>query len=399
MFLDDLSKKRLIKMGVSLFISYLSVAMALPVISVYVCHDLGYAHRFGGLAVGISFFSTILSRKYAGFFSDTVSPKKCTMRGLFLYISSAAICLVSALAIFPANIAYIILIVGRLILGFGESMVMVGLTSWHFAVIGPKHSGKILSVAGMAMYGAFALGGPLGLAVYSKFDFKILMGLSIILPFIGGLFLFNLADHRNKERLHKNQSFFKIIHKIWKQGMVVSLQGVGFAVLGAFVLLYFKSKGWPFAGMGLSLFGIGFVLSRIFWGSIPDRFGGINITCFSLVVELIGQLLLWMGSNLPLALIGSFFTGLGCSMIFPAMGVEAIKRVHSEYRATAFGGFAAFQDLSYAVSAPIAGVLVDFFDYSIVFLMGAMAAALGILFILSIYWEEKVENKFLGQRG
>lgn len=380
--LDSLSKKRLINMGVSLFIAYLAVAMALPVVSVYVCHNLGYSNWLGGLAVGISFLSTIFSRKYAGTFSDLKSPKKCTMLGVFLYMLAAAVCLLSTMTILPVRLSYAILIIGRLILGFGESMTMVGLTGWHFSLVGPQHSGKILSIVGMAMYGAFVVGGPLGLGIYEKYGFGILMCISFLLPLIGGLLLIKTPNIQPKTATKNKKSFISILNKIWKQGMVVGLQGVGFAVLGAFILLYFKDKGWSYSGYGLSLFGTGFVLSRIMFGNIPDRFGGVWLSFISLAVELSGQVLLWLSPNAFIALTGALLTGLGCSMIFPAMGVEVIKRVPGEYRATAFGGFAAFQDLSYAFSAPLAGALVDFFDYSIVFLLGAVSAAIGIIFVI-----------------
>jgi hypothetical protein len=53
---------RLAWMTMWLFLSYLTVAMALPVVPVYVAHDLGLGNVFGGLAVGIAFVSTILTR-------------------------------------------------------------------------------------------------------------------------------------------------------------------------------------------------------------------------------------------------------------------------------------------------------------------------------------------------
>ncbi len=74
-------KQSLTKLGVALFITYLSVAMALPVVSVFVNEMLKLPNWLGGGAVGISFVATILSRKYAGDFADGKSSKKCFLLG------------------------------------------------------------------------------------------------------------------------------------------------------------------------------------------------------------------------------------------------------------------------------------------------------------------------------
>jgi MFS family permease len=59
--------------------------------------------------------------------------------------------------------------------------------------------------------------------------------------------------------------------------------------------------------------------------------------------------------------------------------VYSIRRVNPEQRGTAIGGFAMFQDIAYAFSAPIAGVFADKFGYSSTFLFGFIAGVVGII--------------------
>ncbi|SFM15249.1 arabinose transporter [Pelosinus propionicus] len=377
-------KQSLSKLGIAIFLTYLSVAMALPVIPVFVKEVLNLPNWLGGFAVGVSFIATILSRKYAGDFADTKSSKKCFMIGFFFYMVAALVCMAASIAGLSASISFAILIVGRLLLGIGESMTTVGIPSWHFLYLGPVHSGKILAVLGMAMYGAFALGGPVGLTLYRSFGFDSVMLASSIVPIIGVIMFITSPEVAPHKAIAVKKSFLKLLRSIWKQGMAVTLQGIGFAVLGAFISLYFKDQGWPYAGIGLSLFGIGFVISRILFGTLPDKIGGVKVALVSLMVETAGQGLLWLAPHYSLALLGALLTGLGCSMIYPAMGVEVIKRISPEQRGAAFGGFAMFQDVAYAFSAPIGGVIADKFSYSSTFLFGFIAAVGGIIIVRSM---------------
>jgi MFS family permease len=372
----DRAYRRVVVLTAALFVSYLGVAMPLPATPIYVVHGLGLDNALGGLAVGAAFLSTIVTRGYAGGRADRLGGKPCMQRGLVAYAAASLICLVAGWPGWPTPIAYGLLLIGRLLLGFGESLTMVGTLSWGFGLMGAGRSGAVMSLAGMAMYGAFAAGGPLGLALLNALGFAGLMAVCAALPLLG-----LIAAHRLPAAAPHGGSrepFWRIIGRIWRAGAAVGLQGVGFAALGAFFSLYFLSRGWPWAGLGLTCFGVGFVVVRLACGHLPDRIGGAPVAVVSLIVEACGQYLLWLAPGPGAALAGALLTGLGCSMVYPAMGVEVVKRTPPHLRGTAIGGFAAFQDLAYAVTGPLIGLLADRAGYSPVFLIGGLAATFGL---------------------
>lgn len=372
----DRGYRRVVAISGTLFLSYLAIAMPLPAVPVYVVHQLGLNSAWAGLAVGIAFLSTILTRGYAGSFADRLGGKPCMLRGLLIYAAASLICLASAWEALPMPARYTVLILGRLLVGLGESLTLVGMISWGIGLMGPTRAGRVLALVGMCLYGAFAVGGPLGLGLLSHFGFGGLMGLCFALPllgFVAARMFPAVAPHAGKR-----ESFWRILGRIWRPGATVGLQGVGFAAIATFLSLYFLSRGWPHAGLGLTSFGVGFVAVRLLCGHLPDRIGGTPVAIVSLIVEACGQYLLWLAPHPLLALLGALLTGLGCSMVYPSMGVEVVKLVPAQLRATAVGGFAAFQDLAYGATGPIAGLLADHTGYAPVFLVGGIAATLGL---------------------
>ena len=262
------------------------------------------------------------------------------MRGLLLYAAASAICLVAGATGDPAW-AFALLIAGRLVLGLGESMAIVGMLSWNIALLGPQRSGTVFSLVGASLYGAFALGGPLGLLCFGQFGFTGLMLLCSPLPLLGWLMVCRMPAVVPASA-RPGVSFLRVLGSIWRQGAIVGFQGVGFAAIGAFISLYFTSRGWQHAGLALTCFGIGFVLVRLFFGHFPDRLGGMRVAAVSLGVAAGGQLALWLAPSAEIALAGAFLTGTGCSLVYPSMGVEVIRKVQPELRGTAVGGFAIF---------------------------------------------------------
>jgi MFS family permease len=366
----------------ALFLSYLCVAMSLPVTSVYVTLQLGFGNALAGLAVGAAFAATIATRGMAGRISDHRGGKYCMIRGLCVYTIAGLVCLAASWRGFSPLAAYGVFIVGRLLMGVGESMTLVGLIAWTLGVAGPQRSGRVIALVGVGLFGAFAVGGPVGLALFDRVGLAGVMGACALVPLVGlamALPVAAVAPHAGER-----PPFWSIIGKIWEPGLVVGLQGVGFAAIGAFMPLLFLHRGWPHAGLGLTCFGGAFVLVRILFGHLPDRIGGIAVALVSMAVEAAGQYLLWTASGPAVALAGAFLTGLGCSMIFPAMGVEVIRRIPSHLRGTAMGGFAAFQDLAYGVTGPVTGLLADRFGYSVVFLIGGLAASFGFALVVAI---------------
>jgi MFS family permease len=363
----------------ALFCGYLCVGLPLPVIPLFVHDRLGFSNLIVGLVVGIQFLATVLTRGYAGRLTDHYGGKRSALQGATVCALGGLLYMVAATPGLSPAISLAIIVVGRLTAGFGESQFVTGFVSWSIAAVGPQRAGVSMSWSGIAMFAALAIGAPIGMALYESYGLQAAMIACIVAPLVSAAIAFRETPYISPSG--PRLPFYRVVGQIWREGLGLMLQGVGLAGLTAFASLYFAARGWGHAGLVMTAFGIGFIFVRLVLGHLPDKIGGYRVARWSLAIEAIGQLLIWSASHELAALGGALVTGCGCALIFPALGVEALKRVLPANRGSAMGAFVAFLDIAYGVAGPAAGLVAGLFGYASVYLLGAATAVLGAVLV------------------
>jgi MFS family permease len=172
--------------------------------------------------------------------------------------------------------------------------------------------------------------------------------------------------------------FHHVFGKVAPYGLGLALGSVGFGVLATFITLDFAHRGWTGAAFALTLFGALFVFARLLFAHAINRVGGFPVATVCLGTETLGLLLLWLTRSEALAFAGAALTGFGFSLVFPALGVEAVRHISPQDKGTALGAYGVFMDFSLMVIGPAAGAIIGGFGYPPIYLFAACSVLLAL---------------------
>jgi MFS family permease len=365
------------------FICYLSIGLPLAVLPPYVHLRMGYSAVLAGLVISIQYIATLASRPWAGRISDRAGAKVSVLWGMGACTASGAM-LVAAAAVHEIPwLSFSVLIVSRLMLGVGESLGSTGSTLWGITSAGQESTAKVISFNGISTYGAMALGAPLGVVLDGLWG---LASIGLLTIFIGALSLFLAYRKPPVPVVHgEHLPFSHVLGRVAPHGMGLALGGVCYSVLATFITLFYASRHWNGAALCLTAFGVAFILARLLFIQTINRFGGFPVAMACLTVESLGLFLLWQAHSSGMAMAGAALGGFGFSLVFPAIGVEAVRRVSENNRGTALGVYTAFSDVSFFLTGPLAGAVIGVYGYASVFLFALISVlgALGIVIVLS----------------
>jgi MFS family permease len=374
---------RIISTTALTFACYFTIGMQLAVVPGFVHLTLGYSAVLAGIAISAQYAATLASRPFAGHMSDTRGPKRASAAGLGGILGSGLLFALAGILQHHVGLSLLVLFFSRFILGFGESWVATGSALWGIARLGEGYEAKVISWNGVGSYGALAAGAPFGVWLANHYGISVTGIASMGLTAAALLWAATIPP---VGPLHKPPlAFGRVLKKVSADGLALALGGVGFGTIAAFITLYYASRNWADASLSLTLFGVAFVTARLLFAGTIDKWGGYRVAIVALIIECAGLLILWLGPTALAAKIGATISGFGFSLVFPALGVEAVRKVSAESRGSALGVYTAFVDLSLGVSGPVAGVIASTAGYPLIFLFAAVAAAAGVALLVKLH--------------
>ncbi|EIK93706.1 major facilitator superfamily transporter [Pseudomonas sp. M47T1] len=365
------------------FIGYLNIGIPLAVLPGFVHNSLGFNAVIAGLVISVQYLATLLSRPYSSRIIDTHGSKKAVIYGMIGCGASGVCMLAAAVTQNLPVVSLVSLLLGRLVLGSAESLVGSASISWGIGRVGAQHTAKVISWNGIASYGALAVGAPAGVLLVQHLGLWA-MGVSILLLAALGLLL---AWKKTPVPIvaGERMPFMHVLGKVLPHGTGLALGGIGFGTIATFITLYYASHQWGNAALSLTLFGACFIIARLLFGNLINRIGGFRVAIGCMTVETVGLLLLWLAPSAELAMAGAALSGFGFSLVFPALGVEAVNLVPASSRGAAVGAYSLFVDLSLGITGPLAGAIAAGFGFSSIFLFAGIASFGGLALSLYLY--------------
>ncbi len=353
-------------------IAFLIIGLALPVLPLHVHQRLGLGTFVVGLVTGSQFGASLLSRVWAGHYADRRGCKRAVVAGL-LTATAAGLLYIGSLAFVATPLVSVtILLFGRALLGAAESFIITGAVAWGLALAGASNAGRVIAWIGMAMFASLAFGAPIGTAIYAAGSFAAVALATTLIPLVTVLLVARLSavPPQGGER----PSLLTVAGAVWLPGFGSALSTVGFGAILTFGSLLSDQRGWSPVWLLFSAFAIALVLARLLLGHTPDRLGGARVALICVLIEAAGLSLIWLASGGAAAAAGAALTGFGYSLVYPGLGVEAVRRAPPQSRGLAMGAYTVFLDVALGFGSPALGLIAGRFGLGVAFLVSALIA-------------------------
>lgn len=372
------------------FFGYFTIGLSLAVLPIFIHQELGYSTFIAGIVISMQYVTTFVLRGYAGNIVDKKGPKPAVLMGMIGFALSGILLFAAYMFREIPALSLGTLMITRLMTGFSEGLIGASPVNWAIFAVGDKYTGKAISYNGIASYGALAAGAPLGVVLNGSFGIGSI-GILIVAVGIAGLLYAKSKKALRGNTKAPRQPFLQVLKTVAPYGICLALGGLGFGTISTFITLYYAYFNWTGAVLCLSVFSILFILGRVVFSRFMDTYGGMKTAIACLALESLGLMILWLATVPHVALIGAGIAGLGFSLLFPALGVEAVKLVPASNKGAALGGYGLFIDISLGITGPLVGGVASHFGMDYIFAFSMAIVFIGFILALRIYFRRKNE--------
>jgi MFS family permease len=347
-----------------IFCCLLGTGATLATVPFFVLRQLHGGNVEVGVTIAALSVAAVVTRPIAGSIADRHGYKMVMLCG-------TVTCVLASLAYYGAGNIGLLLAV-RIVHGIGEGTVYTGGAAWLVHLCPPERRGRVVGLYGIFMWLGITLGTLAGTVAMRVSGFPAVWGLCAIAAAAGTASV--AAKKAPPQPQIAGGPGSLLPRAAIVPGLAVSLAGLGYAALAAFVSLHMLAHGVANGIAAFDAFGFTYIGVRLFIGNVPDRLGPRMVAFWSALVEAAGLVIVAVAANLTTVIIGGLVIGAGLSLLFPSLALIVITRAPESQRGAALGAITSFWDVGIAVGAPMSGLIASLTNYTdIYFVMAACA--------------------------
>ena len=347
-----------------IFCCLLGTGATLATVPFFVLRQLHGGNVEVGVGVAALSIAAVVTRPIAGSLADRHGYK-------VVMLSGTVICVLASIAYYGAGNIGLLLAV-RVLHGIGEGTVYTSGAAWLVHLCPAERRGRVVGLYGIFMWLGITLGTLAGTVAMRVSGFPAVWGFCAIAAAAGTA---SVAVKKAPPRPEAAGGLGNLLPKAAVvPGLAVSLAGLGYAALAAFVSLHMLAHGVANGIAAFDAFGFTYIGVRLFIGNVPDRLGPRLVAFWSAIVEAVGLVIVAVATNLITVIIGGLVIGAGLSLLFPSLALIVINRAPESQRGAALGAITSFWDVGIAVGAPMSGLIASLTNYTDIYFVMAVCA-------------------------
>ncbi len=272
-------------------------------------------------------------------------------------------------------------------------------TSAADIIPGPRIS-EGMGFFGLAAALSTAIGPAIGIMLMNRCGYRMLFvcaGAFAMIAFVLLLFL------QLPAWIRPQQTAWRGLSDLWERDALPA-SAIMFCFLlcyggvSNFVALYaLHVAGMENGGVYFTCMALTTALMRVVTGRLADVRGEGPIVYLSNGCAVVSLLLLALTSQLPAFILSALLFGCGFGMLSPVMQAMAIRIAPPHRRGAANSTFLCAYDIGVGFGGALAGLLVKFFGYRLMYLLLPVFALVSVF--LYIVWGRKSKSAFRNSRG
>ncbi len=354
----------------AVFFLFFALDFYIPILPFYVL-AVGGGEAAVGLLMGLFTFCSVILRPFQGRDLNRRGRKRLLVMGISLYAAAGL-----GLLFLPA---LPLVFIFRAAQGFGWGAFLLSFNTLTLDLAPPGRSGEALGLMGMAPPLSLAMAPILGeqLRISTEGNYPILFFIASAAALLALVMALLVQEPSRDKSADQDNPLFS--RKVLLPSLIIFFMTFNLGCILTFLPLLGEVRDIKAVGSFFTIFALTAMVFRPLFGRISDRVGRSRVFIPALVVASGGLVMIALASDAVQLIISAFIVGAGFGSAHSSVMAMAADRLPVVERGVGMATFTGAFDLGIVAGASIIGILLNWFDFTAVFILCALVMFLPVL--------------------